>query len=908
MVDLPSGTVTFLFTDLEVSTRLWEEYPDAMKAVLARHDEILRHSITTHEGHVVKMRGDGAHAVFATAEGAVAAAVDAQLALQREPWDETGPLRVRIGLHTGTAQLRDGDYFGSSVNRAARLMSIAHGGQVVCSQSTADLSRDSLAGGITMRDLGEHRLAGLSRTENVFQVDAPGLATEFPPLQSLDALPGNLPRQMTSFVGRDKEVAEIAALVRSRPLVTLTGVGGVGKTRLAYEVAAVVVDEFPDGAWVCELAALSDPDALWEAVASTFRVSPSPGRRLDDVVLDALTSKRLVLVLDNCEHLLDPVATLVQAVGARCARVAVLATSREGLAVPGEQIVAVPSLGVPAEDARGDAFVHAESVVLFCERAHSVRSDFALTASNASAVAVLCRRLDGIPLAIELAAARVRSLAVEDIVNRLDQRFKLLTRGSRGALERHQTLRSTIDWSYDLLDDRERTALNRLSVFAGGCDLQAAEAVLGGEDLDVLDVVDLLAQLVDKSLVLADPDADGHLRYRLLETIRQYAEERLESSGDAPIVRRRHADYFVSLAEAARPKLRSREQVSTAHAVARDTDNFRVTLDWAVESGEAGFALQLVSALAVRGVSIGYAAMAWAEKAVAVADAAHYLWFPEVASWATWSATARRDLPLARRYAAMIEPAEDELGTHSAAACRGPATLAFFTGDYGATRSLSEEQAERARRDDDAYELSQALILLAASQNAASGDEELAFRTCEEAVQVARDAGIVSSLAMGLNFLARLLPEHSDRAVDVLDEALRIGIETDDPVAMTSALTGKAWIEAARGDYVAALHMAQEATERQFEAGLHFSIGPAILTAAVALAHLGPVEPAAVLFGAGQHLTPESGSEWGARLVAQTRALLVEQLGKTRYDSLIARGAQLGIDEAVTALLASPTP
>ena len=311
--------------------------------------------------------------------------------------------------------------------------------------------------GLELRDLGEHRLVGLSCTERVWQVCAPGLDREFPPLRSVDALAGNLPRQVTSFVGREAEVNEVARLVRSRPLVTLTGVGGVGKTRLALEVAAEVVAEFPDGAWLCELAPLSDPDAIWGTLAAAFRVLPIPGRGLDDVIVDYLGSKRVVLVLDNCEHLLDAVASVVQSIGGRCVGVAVLATSREGLAVAGEQIVAVPSLRLPADGAHGDAVASAESVELFCDRAQSVRGDFALTEHNTAAVGTLCRRLDGIPLAIELAAARVSVLTPDDIVDRLDQRFKLLTRGGRAALERHQTLRNTIDWSYDLLDERERT-------------------------------------------------------------------------------------------------------------------------------------------------------------------------------------------------------------------------------------------------------------------------------------------------------------------------------------------------------------------------------------------------------------------------------------------------------------------
>ena len=429
--------------------------------------------------------------------------------------------------------------------------------------------------------------------------------------------------------------------------MTLTGVGGVGKTRLALQVAAEVIGEFPDGAWLCEFAPVTDPDAVWETLATCLRVQPLPGRALDESVLDYLAAKRLLLVLDNCEHLLDAVARLVDAIERRCPRVSVLATSREGLAVAGERMVAVPSLGVPAGDADGDELRQAEAVRLFWDRASAAKSDFALTDRNVGAVGVLCRRLDGIPLAIELAAARVRSLSPEDLVARLDQRFKLLTHGSRAALERHQTLRSTIDWSYDLLTPTERHALNRLSVFAGGCDLAAAEAVLPGDELDAVDVVDVLGQLVDKSLVVVD-DADGGVRYRLLETIRQYAQERLDASGDPVAVRRRHADHYVALAEAAGPHLRGREHLEWTSVVTRDIDNFRAALDWAVETPSPEHALRLVAPLAVQGRT-GELAMDWAATASAIPGGDGHPLFPVVAAWAAWGATWRRRFRAGRR-------------------------------------------------------------------------------------------------------------------------------------------------------------------------------------------------------------------------------------------------------------------
>jgi class 3 adenylate cyclase len=389
--ELPSGTVTFLFTDLAGSTRLWDDDPEAMSNALARHDEILRSVITSHGGHVVKTTGDGAHAAFSTAHDALAASAEAQRLLAAGPWDGTGPLKVRMGLHTCEAELRDSDYYGSAVNRAARLMSVAHGGQVVVSLATSELVRDA---DWEFVDLGEHRLADLARTERVFQLIVPDMPSEFPPLRSLEAFSGNLPLQLTSFVGREDQLVVLTKLLGASRLVTLTGMGGVGKTRLALQIAAEIIGQFPDGAWWCEFAPVTDPAMVWETLATSLRVQPSPGRAVDESVLDYLTAKQLLLVLDNCEHLLDPVARLVDTIEHRCPKVSVLATSREGLAVAGEQLVAVPPLGVPAEDADDDDLHQAEAVCLFWDRASAARSDFALTDRNVGAVGVLSRWRD----------------------------------------------------------------------------------------------------------------------------------------------------------------------------------------------------------------------------------------------------------------------------------------------------------------------------------------------------------------------------------------------------------------------------------------------------------------------------------------------------------------------------------
>ncbi len=472
---LPTGTVTFLFTDLEGSTRLWERHPEAMRTALARHDEILRDAVGQRSGVVVKTTGDGLHAAFAVAADAVAAAADAQQVLLDEAWALPEPLRVRMGLHTGRAEIRTGDYYGPAVNRAARVSAAAHGGQVVVSHATEELVRDDLPAGAALTDLGEHRLRDLARPERVYQVDAPGLRSDFPPLRSIDAYPTNLPLQLSSFVGREREIATIAKELYDARLVTLTGVGGVGKTRLSIQVAAEVLPHYRDGVWLCELAAATDPDSLAQVVASTLGVAQRPGLDLAASILEYLRGRELLVLLDNCEHLLDAAGRLGEGVLRECAGVRILATSREGLGVEGERVVALRSLGVPEQGAGSDAAAASEAVRLFLERAHAAQAEFELDAASVEAVGEICRRLDGIPLAIELAAARVVAMHPREIADHLDERFRLLTGGRRTAVERHHTLRATVDWSYSLLGPTEQAVFARLGVFAGSFDASAAD-------------------------------------------------------------------------------------------------------------------------------------------------------------------------------------------------------------------------------------------------------------------------------------------------------------------------------------------------------------------------------------------------------------------------------------------------
>ncbi len=590
---LPSGTVTFLFTDIESSTSLWEMHPEEMKAVLARHDAILRQAVETNRGYIVKSTGDGIHAVFETAAGAIFATLAAQQALAADPWKEIYPhsLRVRMGVYTGEAEARSGDFYGPTLNRAQRLMAAGHGGQVLVSATTAELMRDTLPAEMELLDLGEHRLKDLVRSERVFQLVHPTIERSFPPIKSLDSFPNNLPVQLTSFIGREAELNQAGQKLSSTRLLTLLGSGGTGKTRLSLQLAADLQTTFPDGVWFVELAPVSDPALILQTIASVFGVREQMGMPLLEIILNYLRTKQMLLILDNCEHLIQACATLADQFLHAGPNIKILTSSREALGINGETIYRVPSLSLPdIAQVTMDTLVQYEAVQLFVERAITANPRFALTDKNAVSVAQICRRLDGIPLALELAAARITVFSADQIASRLDDRFKLLTGGSRTALPRQQTLRALIDWSYEILSEPERALLRGLSVFSGGWTFEAAEAIFS--DLDVLN---LLTQLVNKSLVVVD-DEGAATRYHLLETIRQYSREKLMDLGQLETTRTRYLDYFVEFAEQAEAKIDSLAVFEWLPRIEADYDNFRSALEWGLDH-QIESALRLVSAL-----------------------------------------------------------------------------------------------------------------------------------------------------------------------------------------------------------------------------------------------------------------------------------------------------------------------
>ncbi|MDQ6932201.1 MAG: adenylate/guanylate cyclase domain-containing protein [Candidatus Eremiobacteraeota bacterium] len=578
----PSGTVAFLFTDIEGSTQRWHDHRDAMEAAVRRHDFLMANSITSHGGYIFKTIGDAFCAAFPTVPQAVDAALSAQRRIKAEDWSAMGGLRIRMAVHAGHADERNGDYFGPTVNCVARLLAIGHGEQVLLSAVATDLMKADMPPETSLVDLGLYRLKDSTTPERVYQLVAFGLPSKFAPLQSLDVAPNNLPLQLTAFVGREDEVSEIKQTLVSARLVTLVGAGGVGKTRTALQVAADLLEVYSDGVWFVDLAQLVSPNFVPAAIAAAVNVHNINGSgQLIDHILLALKAKCTLIILDNCEHVVDAVSHATDDILRSCPNVTLLATSREALGIDGEHAYRMPSLAVPepTKALTANAALEFGSVALFVARAQAAQRTFVLTDSNAWIVADICRRLDGIPLAIELAARRIKALSLEQFAKQLEDRFILTTSSGRTALSRHQTLRALIDWSYDLLGAAEQSMLRQLAVFRGGWTVEAAADVCVGKECSPADVLNLLTSLVDKSLVVADIGGDEP-RYRLLESTRHYAFEKLVSLHEHDDVTDRHARWCFRFARRADEGWDSAPEVEWRTEVGAEVDNFRAALHW----------------------------------------------------------------------------------------------------------------------------------------------------------------------------------------------------------------------------------------------------------------------------------------------------------------------------------------
>jgi predicted ATPase/class 3 adenylate cyclase len=910
-----SVLVTLLFTDIEGSTRLWEAHPEAMRVALARHDLLVRDTMERAGGRVVKPAGDGFCAVFATAEAGVRAAVGLQRVLATEDWPLGVPIRVRVALHTAECEERDGDYFGPQVNRVARLMAVGHGGQTLLSSATRELVRDTLDEGVGLRDLGDHRLKDLLRPERVFQVQASDVPDVVAPLRSLDnpALLHNLPEQVTSFVGREREVKEVRGALESSRLVTLAGAGGVGKSRLGLQVAVELLDGSGDGVWLVELARLADPGLVASAVASALSVREQPARPVPDVLGDALADRRLLLVLDNCEHVRDAAAELASAVLRSCPGVVILATSREPLGIGGEHVYRVPSLDVPPPDASDVAEIAGCSATeLFLQRANQHRSGVELDERNAVAVAAICRRLDGIPLAIELAAGRLASLSIDELLAHLDQRFRLLTGGDMSGLPRHRTLRALIDWSYELLTPEEQRALPRLSTFAaGGFTLEAAQAVAAGDGVDEWKTLDIVAALVDKSLIQVD-ETDGTTRYRLLETVRQYATERLDAQGQAKAqaMRRSHRDYYLKISETAAPELRRRDQLAWFDRLESEHDNLRAALATALEDPDPTAAMRLVVALreywVLRGSAQGYAGVA-----SRLLDRLEPTISPPLAVQTLITATralGHADMHVAASASgetalAAAEPLGDDLLTAEAHTVLGDA-LAYL-GDAGASGHL-DRAVDFARRTSDRRVLADALWARACDPDLLNRPDRSAGRaSAEESLALLRADGDLRGMSSALRALAMaaMLDRDFTTARRHLEEGADIDRQLRSLISIGVGEINLGFLTVALGDHDAAgrhlgeaLHVLRQTGERSARA--YILLGCALL-ASGRHQHL----PAATLHGAAdaaiQRLDlPFEPLEAGMR--RDDHQYLRSALGHLAFDAAYEQGHNLGLAAALT--------
>jgi predicted ATPase/class 3 adenylate cyclase len=598
---IPIGTVTFVFTDIVGSTRMWEENPTQMNSAIARHDAIMQEVAEYHGGYVFKTVGDAFCIAFHTPVNALNFCIESLDILQKELWPEPIQIKVRMAIHSGSAELRDGDYFGQALNRIARLVNCGHGGQILMSSAAQELVRDNMPDGISIRDLGEKRLKDLVRPERIFQVLRLDLEDQFPPLATLDLRDNNLPVHLTSFIGREKEMGEIEALVKSGRLVSILGPGGAGKSRIAIQVAAEMIDQFENGVWFIELGSLSDAENVVPAIAQTLKIREQHGRSILATLIESIADKNLMLVLDNCEHLIDACASLVESIATSNSSTKIVATSREALGIPGEQSYRLPSLSLPPTRNPNnspiiESFSMYESVRLFVDRAILSNSDFSITNDNAQAVANICVQLDGIPLAIELAAARIRTLSAEEIYARLHDRFQLLTTGSRTAIPRQKTLRALIDWSYDLLSESERCLLRQLSVFVNGWTLDTAERAFKVEDGNE-DILDLLSSLVNKSLVVSWTIGSS-TRYHLIQSIRYYGIERLVENDEVRECKFAHQRVFADLSIQAKAELKGPNQSVWLDRLEDEHDNFRAVLQFCFDEGDnQEIGLQICSSL-----------------------------------------------------------------------------------------------------------------------------------------------------------------------------------------------------------------------------------------------------------------------------------------------------------------------
>lgn len=916
---VPSGTVTFLFTDIEGSTKLWQEFPATMPAALTRHHTILNHAITAHRGDVFQIIGDAFHAAFLSALDGLSAALDAQRALRTEPWRGIDPIRVRMALHTARADVNahhyaSGEYAEGEyllLARTARLMSAAHGGQILLSASTAELVREQLAPELDLRDLGIHRVKDFE-PQQVFQVTAPELPSDFPPLMTLGSLPNNLPLQLTSFIGREREIDEVKQWLSVTRLMTFTGPGGCGKTRLAIQVAAELIEEFRDGVFFVALAPITEPGLVAPTIAQTLRVRESAGRSILAILKEYLQSRNILLVLDNFEQVVSA-APLVAELLATCSELYVLVTSREVLHVRGEHEYSVSPLALPnlTKLPPLEALAQSPAVELFIQRAQAVKPDFRITNETASAIAEICHRLDGLPLAIELAAARIRLMPPNQMLARLEHRLQFLTGGARDLPERQQTLRKTIAWSYDLLNENEQQLFRRVSVFVGGCTLEAAETV-SGKSHSILDQLD---SLLDKSLLHQTEGQNGETRFEMLETLREFGLEQLEASGEQETIRQRHANYCLSLAENAEARLESADQIEWLNRMEQEHDNLRAALEWSNKAQGAGdLYMRLASLLGVfweaRGhfsegrerltavLAAGSAQGRTAARAKLLRRAAELAY--RQSDYGATKSHAGASLEICREIG-------DKQGTASALIKLGDA--ATEVGDYATAAAHFEEALTIWREQEDNHGMARALINLGWAA-LRTGDYGLANVRLEEALALHRELKDIRGIGFALSGLGEVAMRQGDHAHSavLVEESLALRRQSGNKWGVGVSLGTLGWVAMRQGEWEQAVVRLAESLEVRQEIGDKSGSAWCLeRLGEIALAR-GQTAKAARVFGAAASLRASIGSVMDAvdqSEYASKLATLRAQLGEAQFAAAWGEGGALTLEQAIELALNS---
>jgi predicted ATPase/class 3 adenylate cyclase/Flp pilus assembly protein TadD len=910
MASPPTGTLTFLFTDIEGSTRLWQHDAQAMKAALARHDKLLALAIGEHGGYVFKTVGDAFCAAFTTGPDALEAALETQRRFLSSEWQENERLKVRMALHTGTAEERDGDYFGPPLTRVARLLSAAYGGQVLLSLATQELVRDQLPGLTSLRDLGEHRLKDLFRPERVFQLVAPELPSGFPPLRTLGAYRNNLPLQPTPLIGREKEVSDVCNLLRGDEthLLTLTGPGGTGKTRLALQAAADLLDDFPDGTYFAQLATLTEGELFSSAVAETLGVRETGEQPLDEGLKDYLRERRLLLVLDNFEQVLGAAPAVTELLAA-APGLKVLATSRAQLGLYGEHVFPVPPLTLPdlKRPISLERLTQYEAVGLFLERARAVKPDFEVTNESAPAIAEICVRLDGLPLAIELAAARIKMLPPKAMLQRLSSRLKLLTGGARDLPERQRTLRGAIEWSHALLDRGEQVLFARLAVFSGGRTLEAIEAICDAKGDLPVDTFDGVSSLLDKSLLRQEEGPGEEPRFVMLETVHEFAREKLQESAEAGEITRTHAQYFLTLAEEAYPELKGANQLEWLDRLEAEHDNMRVALSWALEHKEAEVAIRLGGALWLFWFVRGYNSEGrrWLQEALAIDGRGSSDSRAMALAGVGWLAAHQGDLDRAQ------EACEEGLQLTANEASEARRCLLVFLGwvarereDYGRATQLFEESLALSKQMSDTYWHATSLSNLALVSHYLR-DSERATELYEESMDLFRELGDKQSLAYCLNNLGMVVYSQGDleRAAQLTEEGVALVRELGARVDVALGLCNLGWIDLLREDLGRAADHYRESLSLSWDTGLTPLVQSALEGFACLAGARGEAERAVRLWGAAQSLHETKGiprdddffDEADARISVVRSGIGEEQWEQARH-----KGRVMTLDEAVS--------